>query len=243
MPSLVIGLLKGDRWIHLFTYINKLASPMTDNSNKILLKELHKLYGEPQTQLTYKTDFELLVAVVLSAQCTDKKVNETTPILFKEFPNFKSLAKAKLSSVQKIIRPINYFKTKSKHLIELSKMVEERFHGKIPMDHALLIELPGVGRKTANVVLGELGAAHTLPVDTHVFRVAHRLGLSSSKTRDGVEEDICRTFPSTTWRRLHHSLILHGRQVCGARNPKCAECSLLNICPEGKLRTSGKSHG
>lgn len=212
------------------------------DSSKVLLKELYTLYGEPVTQLNYRNDFELLVSVVLSAQCTDKKVNETTPLLFSKFPDFKTLAQAKLGAVQKIIRPINYFKTKSKHLIELSKMIEERFHGKIPMDHSLLIELPGVGRKTANVVLGELGAAHTLPVDTHVFRVAHRLGLSSSKTRDGVEEDICRAFPSSTWRRLHHSLILHGRQVCGARNPRCLECRLIKICPEGKKRTSEKGN-
>jgi endonuclease-3 len=203
-----------------------------------LLSKLATLYPEPRSELDFQDEFQLLIAVVLSAQCTDVKVNQVTPVLFKKYPDCKQLAKAKLSDVEAIIRPINYFKTKSKNIIATANALTTQHKGNVPKTHAELTELPGVGRKTANVVLGETGAVPALPVDTHVFRVAHRLGLSEGKNPEAVEKDLMRLFPSSEWRGLHHRLIFHGRRVCKARNPACAECDLRALCPTGKkLRT------
>lgn len=204
---------------------------MTPQKRKTLLSILEKLYPDPHSELDFKNEYQLLIAVMLSAQCTDKKVNEVTPILFSKYPNFASLAKASLSDVEKIIRPINYCKTKSKNIIATSSQVVTEHNGHIPLTFEQLTELPGVGRKTANVVLGETGAVPSLPVDTHVFRVSRRLGLSSGKNPDAVEEDLKKQFPSSEWRNLHHRLIFHGRRVCKAQNPQCAECALSGICP------------
>jgi endonuclease-3 len=199
-----------------------------------LLKILAELYPEPKSELVFHNDYQLIVSVVLSAQCTDKKVNEVTPTLFTKFSDFKALSQAKLSDIEKIIRPINYFKTKSKNLITLATQVERDFGGRIPLDFKQITSLAGVGRKTANVVLGELGVDFTLPVDTHVFRVARRLGLSSGSTPEAVEHDLRKHFDKKEWRGLHHRLIFHGRRVCSARSPKCLECPLNKICPSAK---------
>jgi endonuclease-3 len=213
-----------------------------------LLKILGQLYPDPKSELVFKNDFQLIVSVVLSAQCTDKKVNEVTPALFTKFSDFRSLAKAKLSDIEEIIRPINYFKTKSKNLISLGIQIERDFEGKIPLNFKDITTLSGVGRKTANVVLGELGVDFTLPVDTHVFRVSKRLGLSKGKNPNEVEEDLRKQFPKKDWRSLHHWLIFHGRRVCAARSPKCGECALKEICPSAKafgqtpLKTIGNSN-
>ncbi|MCB9030218.1 MAG: endonuclease III [Deltaproteobacteria bacterium] len=204
---------------------------MKKKTKEQLLQTLSKLYPKPASELNFKNNFQLLVSVVLSAQCTDKKVNDVTPHLFNQYPNFKALASAKLTDIEKIIRPINYYKTKSKNLINLSKMVEAEFSGKIPKQFEEILKLPGVGRKTANVVLGELGVIHTLPVDTHVFRVSKRLGLASGKNTDQVEEELKAQFDSSLWRNLHHWLILHGRRVCKAQNPVCSDCDIREICP------------
>lgn len=204
---------------------------MTSKKRAELLQILAELYPEPRSELDFTNDFELLIAVMLSAQCTDVKVNQVTPILFKSYPDCRKLARAKLSDVEAIIRPINYFKTKAKNIIATSELLDSRHHGKVPRTHAELTELPGVGRKTANVVLGETGAVPALPVDTHVFRVARRLGLSRGTTPHAVEEDLMRQFPSAEWRGLHHRLIFHGRRVCKARSPMCGECALRSLCP------------
>ena len=204
---------------------------MNKNKRNKLLKLLEELYPQPETELNFKNTYQLLIAVVLSAQCTDKKVNQTTPELFKKYPNFKSLITARVTSVEKIIRAINYYKTKSKNIIASAKKIEKEFKGKIPKTHEELITLPGVGRKTANVVLGELKVTPTFPVDTHVFRLSRRLGLSKSETVDKVEQDLMKLFAPSTWRFLHHALILHGRRVCKAQNPNCSECLLSQICP------------
>ena len=207
---------------------------MTPKKRAELLTELTLLYPEPRSELDFKNEFQLLIAVVLSAQCTDVKVNQVTPHLFKAYPDCKRLGKAKLSDVEAIIRPINYFKTKSKNIIATSDILATQYLGSVPKTHAELTALPGVGRKTANVVLGETGAVPSLPVDTHVFRVSRRLGLTKGKTPDAVERDLMRLFPSSEWRGLHHRLIFHGRRVCKARNPLCGECSLRGLCPSGK---------
>ncbi|MFN4894257.1 MAG: endonuclease III [Pseudomonadota bacterium] len=204
---------------------------MTPRKRAELLAILAQLYPEPRSELAFSNDFELIIAVMLSAQCTDVKVNQVTPILFKKFPSAARLAKAKLSDVEKIIRPINYFKTKSRNIIATSEILTAKYDGAVPRTHEELTALPGVGRKTANVVLGETGAVPALPVDTHVFRVARRLGLSSSEDTEGVERDLMKQFPSSEWRPLHHRLIFHGRRVCKARNPQCDKCALRQLCP------------
>ena len=209
---------------------------MLAKQKKLLLEGLAELYPDPRSELDFVNEYQLLVAVLLSAQCTDKKVNEVTPTLFKRYPSFKALSKAALADVEEIIRPINYFKTKSKNLLSTAKTITEELHGKLPTTHDALTALPGVGNKTANVVLGELGLEFSLPVDTHVFRLAHRLGLSTGKTPKAVEEDLKKQFPPEEWRGLHHRLIFHGRRVCKAINPQCDSCSLLKICPTGKAK-------
>ncbi len=199
-----------------------------------ILTTLGKLYPEPKSELEFNNPYQLIVSVILSAQCTDKKVNEVTKVLFTKFSDFQSLKSGKLSDIEKIIRPINYFKTKAANLIKMAGRVVETFGGTIPLDFKDITSLAGVGRKTANVVLGELGAAYTLPVDTHVYRVSRRLGLSKGKTPEDVEMDLRKHFPPNTWRALHHQLIFHGRRICAARSPKCDECALAKLCPTKK---------
>lgn len=202
----------------------------SDAKQAKLLALLAQLYPEPRSELNFANDFELIVAVMLSAQCTDVKVNQVTPLLFKKYPTPLRLSKARIKDVEAIIRPINYFKTKSKNIIATSSILQKEYNGTLPRTHEELTALPGVGRKTANVVLGETGAAPALPVDTHVFRVARRLGLSKGKTTEAVERDLINQFPSSEWRALHHRLIFHGRRVCKARNPACSECALRLVC-------------
>ncbi|MCL4118945.1 UNVERIFIED_CONTAM: hypothetical protein GTU68_063528 [Idotea baltica] len=204
---------------------------MDQNTRKKLIKEFSKLYPNPESELFFKNEYELVIAVALSAQCTDKKVNEVTPYLFKKYPDFKELSKARVASVEKIIKEVNYYRNKSKYIISMAKRVVEEFNSKLPKTHKELTSLAGVGRKTANVVLSELGIEPTFPVDTHVFRLSHRLGLSNAKTTDLVEEDMKKLFNSKLWRNLHHYLILHGRRVCKAQNPNCSECEISRICP------------
>jgi endonuclease III len=204
---------------------------MGPKRKQTLISSLAELYPNPHSELDFKNEFQLLVAVMLSAQCTDKKVNQVTPELFGAYSSFAVLSRAKLADVERIIRPINYFKTKSKNLIAMAQQVVERFHSRVPKTHEELTSLPGVGNKTANVILSETGAVPAFPVDTHIFRLAHRLGLSEGKNPDAVERDLRAAFPSSEWRNLHHRLIFHGRRVCKARNPDCASCSLRAICP------------
>jgi endonuclease-3 len=200
-------------------------------SKNKLLEILAKEYPSPKSELNFKNNYQLLVSVVLSAQCTDKKVNQITPDLFKAFPDFKKLSKARISSLEKIIRPINYYRTKAKNLIATGKIITNDLRGLIPQTHDEIINLPGVGRKTANVVLGEMGVEKTFPVDTHVMRVSKRLGLTSAVKPDKVEEELKVQFEPDLWRNLHHWLILHGRKICKAQNPNCTDCPLNKLCP------------
>jgi endonuclease-3 len=199
------------------------------------LSTFEKLYPTPGSELVFHNAYQLLVSVILSAQCTDKKVNEVTPTLFAKFPGFAELSSAKLTAIEKIIRPINYYKTKAKNLKAMATKIIEEFEGEIPKTHELITKLAGVGNKTANVVLGELKIVHTLPVDTHVFRVSRRLGLAIGKNVGEVEKELKSIFPSHLWRNLHHWLILHGRRICKAQRPLCEACTLISICPTGKI--------
>ncbi len=201
---------------------------------KKILSALELLYPETRSELDFKNEYELIVAVTLSAQCTDKKVNQTTPELFRRFNSFAALQLAQLAEVETILRPINYFRNKSKNIIAMAEIVTKKHDGTLPKTMPELIELPGVGRKTASVILGELGFEQTLPVDTHVFRVSKRLGFSDGANVVAVESDLRRQFAPDTWRGLHHRLIFHGRRVCKAQRPLCELCSLARMCPSSR---------
>jgi len=201
---------------------------------RLLLKRLSELYPNPESELNYQNEYQLVICVLLSAQCTDKKVNQVTPELFARFPDFTALSRASIPSLETIIRPINYYKTKSRHLRALAQRIIEEFKGRLPHNHGDLTSLPGVGRKTANVVLSELGIEPALAVDTHVTRLAHRLGLSQGKNPLQIEQDLCAQFAPSRWRELHHYLILHGRRVCKAGRPVCKDCTIRRICPSAE---------
>ena len=183
-----------------------------------------------KSELEYTDPFQLLVAVVLSAQCTDRRVNLTTPALFERFPGPRELAAANPDEVYTLIKSISYPRSKTEHLIGLSKKLVDDFGGQVPSDIDSLMTLPGVGRKTANVVASIIYGAPVIAVDTHVQRVARRLGLSKAPTPEGVEKDLEERIPEEKRAVAHHWLLLHGRYVCTARAPKCGECSLSEWC-------------
>jgi endonuclease-3 len=185
-----------------------------------------------ETELDYTDPYELLVAVILSAQCTDKRVNITTPALFRRFPDIASLSKTNFDDLFPFIKSISYPNNKTKHLINMAKMVMEKFSGKIPMTVDELMELPGVGRKTANVVTSVIEEQPNMPVDTHVFRVSRRIGLvaPTAKTPFAVEKELVKNIPAQLIHKAHHWLILHGRYICVARNPKCEQCGVRPVC-------------
>jgi endonuclease-3 len=186
----------------------------------------------PETELQYTNPFELIVAVVLSAQCTDKRVNIVTPYLFDSFPTAESLAAGTQEDVFQLIRSISYPNNKAKHLVGLGRMLMDEFEGNVPGTIEELVKLPGVGRKTANVIASVIHNLPTMAVDTHVFRVSHRLGLVSvkAKTPLTVEKELVNQFSDEIIPKAHHWLILHGRYTCLARNPKCQECGITALC-------------
>lgn len=184
-----------------------------------------------ETELSYRTPYELIVAVILSAQCTDKRVNMTTPEFFKSFPTPQSLAAATPEQVYPLIKSISYPNSKAKHLVGMAKMLVEDFNGEVPDTVESLLKLPGVGRKTANVIASVVYDLPTLAVDTHVFRVSARLGLTTgAKNPLQTERQLLKYIPEDKVAIAHHWLILHGRYVCVARNPKCPECELKQFC-------------
>lgn len=185
-----------------------------------------------ETELNYETPFQLLVAVILSAQCTDKRVNLVTPKLFKDYPTAETMALASSEVIYEYIRSISYPNNKAKHLVGMAKMLLHDFSNTMPSDLKDLIKLPGVGRKTANVIQAVVFNKAAMAVDTHVFRVSHRLGLVPKKctTPYAVEQELVKNIPDELMPKAHHWLILHGRYVCLARQPKCEECGLRNIC-------------
>ncbi len=186
-----------------------------------------------ESELTYSNPFELLVAVILSAQCTDKRVNLTTPALFAAYPTAEAMAKATAEEIFPYIRSISYPNNKSKHLAGMARMLVEEFGGEVPSDLKELQRLPGVGRKTANVIGAVIWQKEVMPVDTHVFRVAARIGLTrGAKTPLQTELQLEKNIPSHLLPIAHHWLILHGRYVCTARAPKCAECGIAQWCKE-----------
>ncbi len=186
-------------------------------------------YSDAVTELKYKNLYELLISVMLSAQCTDKRVNLITPALFKRYPDTKSLSKAPLEEIKELIKSCSFFNNKAKNLIKMAQKVESDFDSQIPLDEKKLISLAGVGQKTAHVVMIEYANANLMAVDTHVFRVAHRLGLSKAETAVKTEEDLTKIFKDNL-HILHQAMVLFGRYICTAKNPKCDECFLSEFC-------------
>ena len=188
-------------------------------------------YPNAETELHYENPFQLLVAVILSAQCTDKRVNMVTPALFQHFPDSKTLAKATFEEVFALIKSISYPNNKARHLVGMAQLLEENFQGKIPLTVSELMTLPGVGRKTANVITSVLDHQPNMAVDTHVFRVSARIGLTTRATTPlAAEKQLTKHFPKALIHKAHHWLILHGRYICIARKPKCDLCGLQEAC-------------
>ncbi|STQ86565.1 endonuclease III [Helicobacter muridarum] len=197
-------------------------------ADEIKAKFLQK-YQNAKTELNYSNIYELLVAVMLSAQCTDKRVNIVTPALFSKYPDTKALSQAKLEDVSNIIKSVSFFNAKSRHLIDMAKQVELDFNGNIPTNQKDLMKLKGVGQKSANVVLGEFLNLNYMAVDTHVFRVSHRLNLSSSASAIETENDLSKIFKDNL-NLLHQAFVLFGRYKCKATNPKCLDCFVSEFC-------------
>jgi endonuclease-3 len=191
---------------------------------------LERTYPNAVTALDYGDPFQLLIAVILSAQCTDARVNLTTPHLFAKYRDARALAGAKQPDVERIIKSCGFFRTKAKNVIAAARALVDAHGGRVPADRESLEALPGVGRKTANVVMSVAFGEAAFAVDTHVFRVSHRLGLTLATTPRGVEEDVTRLVPREKWRHAHHWLILHGREVCKAPVPHCGRCP-VTMCP------------
>ncbi len=203
----------------------------------IVIDHFQQQIPEAETELLYDNPFQLLVAVILSAQCTDKRVNLTTPAIFREFPDPASMAATDFDTLFPIIKSISYPNNKTKHLIGMAQMLMNDFGGEVPMTVEELIKLPGVGRKTANVITSVIDQQPNMAVDTHVFRVSARLGLTKGATTPlAAEKQLIQYIPEELVHKAHHWLILHGRYTCLARNPKCETCGLTSICLEFKKR-------
>ncbi len=206
--------------------------PTKTSKYKHIIDHFSRTQPDVSSELNFRSPYELLVATMLAAQCTDKRVNMVTPDLFAAYPDTTALAKATEEDVLTYIKSVSYPNSKAHHLVEMARMSVEDYRGEIPDNMEDLTKLPGVGRKTANVVLAFAFNQAAMPVDTHVFRVSHRLGLvdDSAKTPESVEKELVQHFPKEYVSRAHHWLLLHGRYVCTARKPHCENCTLTSIC-------------
>ena len=206
---------------------------------KKILSGLRKAYPDAGCSLSFRSPLELLVATILSAQCTDVQVNKVTPQLFRQFRSAKDYATAPLEQLEEAVRTTGFFHNKAKSIQKSCQVIVEKFGGNVPDTMESLVSLPGVGRKTANVVLSNgFGRNEGFVVDTHVFRLSHRLGLVKGNTPEKAERELMYLFPQIDWGYLSHALILHGRRVCNARKPRCTDCSLNKDCPKLGVRES-----
>jgi len=196
-------------------------------------RRLKLIYSDVSCGLNYSNPYQLLVATVLSAQCSDARVNDVTVDFFRYFPDPVSLAASDILILESIIRPTGLFHNKARNLKRMALLLVERHNGQVPAKKEQLVKLPGVGPKTANVVLANVFGVPALAVDTHVYRVTRRLGLTEGKTTNLVESDLCKLFPKSCWIELHGQLISHGRQICHAQKPNCVSCPFYDICPTG----------
>ena len=216
----------------------RIPFPTKKVPRKVALEELailEQTYPHAVTALHYDNDFQLLVSVILSAQTTDVRVNLTTPALFAKYPTPEKLARAKPADVEKIIMSTGFFRMKTKNIIACARDLVERFGGLVPREREQLESLAGVGRKTASVVMAAAFNEAALAVDTHVFRVSHRLGLTVGTTPRQVEEDVTKLVPQNKWGDASHWLILHGRQICKAPTPLCDRCPVNHLCPTPRI--------
>lgn len=217
----------------------KAVKPRDDKKQRVeqIVQVLKTTYPVALCALHHRSPFQLLVATILSAQCTDERVNMVTPALFSKYPSVKELANANQAELEELIRSTGFYKNKSTSLIGMARMVLEKHQGKLPRTLEELVELPGVGRKTANVLLGTaFGIPSGVVVDTHVKRISHLLGLTGSQNPEQIERDLMELLPPEQWIDFSHRLIHHGRRICIARRPKCPECPLLPLCPRVGLK-------
>jgi endonuclease-3 len=205
------------------------------SSARSIYRILTKEYPDARCELDFNSPLELLIATVLSAQCTDIRVNAVTPVLFNRFPTLETLAAAKLSEVEEIIYSTGFFRSKAKNIKELANRILNDFGGEVPNDLAQLVTLPGVGRKTANVVLGNAFGIPGLTVDTHFGRLSRRFGWSDQTDPVKVEKDVAELIPEKEWTLLSHKLIWHGRRICHSRKPECGICPLAKLCPSAGM--------
>jgi endonuclease-3 len=198
---------------------------------KIIYRQLSKNYPNVRCELDYKNGFQLLIATVLSAQCTDKRVNQTTPALFKKYPNPQKMAKADLHDIEKLVKPTGFFRAKANNIKSLSNIIVKQFDGNVPSNLEDLVMLPGVGRKTANVVLGHAYGIPGITVDTHFGRLSRRFGWSKQYNPVKIEFEVGDLIPQKEWTNLSQRMIWHGRRVCHSRKPACGACVLAHLCP------------
>ncbi len=195
-----------------------------------ILQKLDALYPQARCSLDYGNAFQLLVATVLSAQCTDERVNAVTPSFFQRFPTPQAVVQGSVEEIERLIHPTGLYRNKARNIWNACRLLVERYGGHIPQTLEDLVQLPGIGRKSANVILGNAFGLAALPVDTHVTRVSRRLGLTDRTDPERIEQDLCALFPPEAWTRLSHQLIQHGRRVCRARQPLCTTCGLQSLC-------------
>ena len=210
------------------------------NSHSLILSELERLYPDAKPALNFDNPYQLLVAVILSAQCTDVKVNMVTPALFADYPSAAALAAAQAEEIEPYIKTCGLYHNKAKNLVLTARALMEQHGGEVPADHEALTKLPGVGRKTANVVMSCAFGADAIAVDTHVFRVTNRLGLADAPDVLKTEQQLMQNIPKDQWSRAHHWLIFHGRRVCAARKPACESCTLRAWCEYANGNPKGK---
>ncbi len=220
------------------TVSTRTRQPLAPNRSRVvvrrLLSRLQRQHPAAFTELVFKNPYELLVATILSAQCTDERVNAVTPALFTRYPDATTLARAKPAELDRLVKPTGFFRSKSRSLIGMASVVVDRHAGAVPARMDDLVRLPGVGRKTANVVLGHAFGIPGLPVDRHVLRVAGRLGMVHGDDPVSVERQLCELLPSDTWTVSSDTLILHGRRICRTR-PLCDRCEVVGDCPSAQL--------
>lgn len=197
---------------------------------KKVLRKLKETYPDAKSELNYRNPFELLIATILAAQCTDKRVNQVTAPLFKEFKTPEDFLKLSVEELGERIKSCGFYRNKSKNILETCRILVEKYNGKVPSDREALMELPGVGRKTANVVISNAFGKDAIAVDTHVFRVSNRIGLAKGENVDITEKQLMSNIPEEEWSDAHHWLIHHGRRICKARKPLCHECPITSEC-------------
>jgi len=213
---------------------------LKDRAKKVL-EILKKRYPDPRTKLVWKSPWELLVATILAAQCTDDRVNKVTPVFFKKWPDLKSLSEASRQEVEEVVRPTGFFRNKAKNLIQTAKKILNDYNGQVPSEMDKLLTLPGVARKTANIILSNCFSKNEgIAVDTHVKRISFRLGFTESKNPTIIERDLMEIFPRKDWHLVNHLLVWFGRDVCKARSPRCNECEIEKLCEKRGVIKEGR---